>query len=310
MEVTTCNPYEGYQSSGSETINSINMAKLTTLILRFKKYFSCQAFGLPWFAVGFFLTPFMTANAQKPLCTFYITDSIINVKCFGDCSGGWISYAHSGTAPYNWGAGPTNATSDTVKNMCAGSYTITAVDAHGCTASASVTIVQPSTPLNSKFILITHPCNTCTNGSITDSAYGGTSGYTFLWNPGGQTNATASDLSAGTYQCCVTDASGCMRCDSINLDLESVKYIRNAETYIDISPNPNTGRFNLQLSGLTDQCELTMYNTIGQSVYNETLHNSSSTLNKIIDMSGHGKGIFIFTIKTLTNVALKKVVVY
>ncbi len=51
-------------------------------------------------------------------------------------------------------------------------------------------------------------CNGGNDGTATITASGGTSPYTYLWSPAGGTNATATNLSAGTYSCVVTDAVG------------------------------------------------------------------------------------------------------
>jgi hypothetical protein len=52
-------------------------------------------------------------------------------------------------------------------------------------------------------------CNGANNGSYTVGAKYGTAPYTYLWTPGGQTNATATGLSAGVYSITVTDKNGC-----------------------------------------------------------------------------------------------------
>lgn len=49
-------------------------------------------------------------------------------------------------------------------------------------------------------------CNSPT-GSATVTPSGGTAPYTYLWNPGGQTTATATGLTPGSYTVTVTDAS-------------------------------------------------------------------------------------------------------
>ncbi len=47
------------------------------------------------------------------------------------------------------------------------------------------------------------------NGSITATATGGVRPYTYLWSPGGNTDSTATGLSAGSYTVIVTDSNGC-----------------------------------------------------------------------------------------------------
>ncbi|HTB32305.1 MAG TPA: hypothetical protein VK808_09790, partial [Bacteroidia bacterium] len=67
------------------------------------------------------------------------------------------------------------------------------------------------TPTSTMTLTTTQVNPTCgsNNGSATVTATGGTAPYTYLWNPGGQTNATATGLSAGTYTVTVTSSGGC-----------------------------------------------------------------------------------------------------
>lgn len=51
-------------------------------------------------------------------------------------------------------------------------------------------------------------CSGGTNGTISVSASGGASPYTFLWSNGANTSAI-SNLSAGTFSCTATDVNGC-----------------------------------------------------------------------------------------------------
>jgi gliding motility-associated-like protein len=52
-------------------------------------------------------------------------------------------------------------------------------------------------------------CNGGNTGTATVTAGGGVPAYTYAWAPGGQTNTTASGLTAGTYTVTITDANGC-----------------------------------------------------------------------------------------------------
>lgn len=52
-------------------------------------------------------------------------------------------------------------------------------------------------------------CYGSSDGTATASITGGTSPFTYSWTPSGQTNQTATGLSAGTYTVTVADAGGC-----------------------------------------------------------------------------------------------------
>jgi hypothetical protein len=61
-------------------------------------------------------------------------------------------------------------------------------------------------------------CNGNANGSATVTASGGSAPYTYNWSPVGGTNATASNLVAGTYKVLVTDNNGISILDSITIN--------------------------------------------------------------------------------------------
>lgn len=54
-------------------------------------------------------------------------------------------------------------------------------------------------------------CFGMSNGAITANVTGGTSPYTYYWQPGSMTTQVVSGLSAGSYTCNVTDGMGCIR---------------------------------------------------------------------------------------------------
>lgn len=66
----------------------------------------------------------------------------------------------------------------------------------------------PPAPFTSSFTQTNTSCNAECDGSITVSASGGTSPYTYSWSPGGMTTATVSGLCANTYTVTVADNAG------------------------------------------------------------------------------------------------------
>lgn len=135
-------------------------------------------------------------------------------SCPGACDGTATSGPTGGVAPYtfNWGPDPVNGDGTSqVTGLCAGTYTLTITDAVGCSAGASVLILEPQ-PISVTAALTDPICAGDCNGSIALTVAGGTGVYTYDWSPGspaGDGTATVTGLCAGTYQVLITDANGC-----------------------------------------------------------------------------------------------------
>ena len=108
-------------------------------------------------------------------------------------------------ATFNWGAG-INTSTNTISNPA--TYTVTVTDpANGCTASASITVIQnitaPVASISAPAIL------TCTSTSEILTASSLTNGVTFVWN-GGATTTVITVTNPGNYSVTATDPSnGC-----------------------------------------------------------------------------------------------------
>ena len=120
-----------------------------------------------------------------------------------------------GSSPYtySWNTIP-NQTIKQSTGLSAGNYLVTIYDNHGCTASASVTITQPSIVTSASSVLNNVLCGS-SNGSATINVSGGTSPYSYFWTTKpSQTNQTATGMTAGNYTITVTDANGCITSNS------------------------------------------------------------------------------------------------
>ncbi|MEZ4954194.1 MAG: SdrD B-like domain-containing protein [Saprospiraceae bacterium] len=123
--------------------------------------------------------------------------------------------ANGGTSPYTfvWNNGET---SQSITGLSAGTYTVTATDANGCTDVASVSIVGGGS-LNVD-VQITNPISgsNVDDGAVEASASGGVQPYTYLWSTG-DTGPTLSGLGGGTYTVTVTDVEGCTGTATVTL---------------------------------------------------------------------------------------------
>ena len=111
-----------------------------------------------------------------------------------------------GTAPYTylW----SNSMTTSSITAASGTFTLTVTDNNGCTLTDSTTILNLSTLGCSASSMPYYSCPS-TLGSASVIVSAGTTPYTYLWTPGGQTTAMATGLSAGTYTINVIDSNGC-----------------------------------------------------------------------------------------------------
>ncbi|MCB9169727.1 MAG: choice-of-anchor L domain-containing protein [Flavobacteriales bacterium] len=142
-----------------------------------------------------------------------------NVPCQGSMNGsiditvtgGGSGYGYAWTGPNGFSSSDAD-----LNGLAAGPYLLTVTDVSGCSASASITITQPTT------VGITGTLSDVGNGyqvgcagndgAIDISASGGTTPYQFAWTGTGGFASSDEDLSAlqaGVYQVSITDANGC-----------------------------------------------------------------------------------------------------
>ncbi len=158
-----------------------------------------------------------TATAQAvvtaPAANLGLTTvSTSDQSCFGSANGQATVSATGGTAPYTyaWNTVPVQFGA-TASALPQGTWTVTATDHHGCTATMDVLIAGPSAPLTASIASINDvACHGASTGSASVTASGGTAPYTITWNSTpAQAGATATNLPAGTYTATVVDANGC-----------------------------------------------------------------------------------------------------
>lgn len=162
-------------------------------------------------------------------------------SCNGFCNGTATVTAVGGISPYTylWNNGQTTSTA---LGLCAGSYTCTAMDASGCTDTASITILQPS-PVMIDVIPSVLIC-IGQSATLTAIAQGGNSGgYTYNWTAPAFTGNPyiVSPTTNTVYNVTATDPLGC---PSINTQTATVN-IRpplavNASNNVAICPGGTT----------------------------------------------------------------------
>ncbi|MBC3847958.1 hypothetical protein H8K90_16300, partial [Winogradskyella echinorum] len=161
-------------------------------------------------------TQIITVN--HPVITASI-NTINNVNCFGESTGGISINISGGEAPYSY-LWSNSSTSQNITNVRAGFYSVTITDTKGCTTSIDATITEPSTPLSISLTKVdATTAQGCSNGEATVSVSGGTAPYTYLWSASAnnQTSVTANNLNSTNHSVTVTDANGCEITESIEI---------------------------------------------------------------------------------------------
>jgi hypothetical protein len=114
-----------------------------------------------------------------------------------------------GTSPYqySWSNGKSGTSLD---SLTGGSYTLTVVDANGCSKDTTFLLEQHS-PINAQVLSLIHPtCEQPTGGKITVRIEGGITPLSFLWSNGARVQSP-SNLTAGTYAVTIMDRNGCTK---------------------------------------------------------------------------------------------------
>jgi len=136
-----------------------------------------------------------------------ILDNTSDISCYGSSDGSISLNISSGISPftYSWSNGFITAS---INNLSSGSYDVIVIDAAGCSAALNNIIINE--PLEIQISSNTSPlsCYSSSDGSISLNISSGISPYTYSWS-NGATTASVNNLSAGSYDVIVTDATGC-----------------------------------------------------------------------------------------------------
>ena len=211
---------------------------------------------------------------------------------------------NSGTAPYaySWSNG---ATSSTVINLPAGSYSVTITDANHCTTSGGVTVTQPTQ------IQFATSSNSATENQANGSAgisnvSGGTAPYTYNWS-NGSTTENISDLSGGTYRVTVTDANGCSVSATDVVSVKSSTGVNSVSNGITFSlyPNPARTQVFVEVDQPGNATVITLRNILGQTLISQVI----STTQAQIDLSLLANGVYLVELRQGEKSAVKQLVI-
>ncbi len=158
-------------------------------------------------------TAVRTASISQP-AALNVSAQAVNAGC-ASATGSASAQVSGGTAGYTyiWNTG---STASSISGLAAGTYTVTATDANGCSGSATAVVNASSSNLAVTPSSVNVSCNGVNNGSASLAITGASGNTTILWSNGANTSSI-SNLAAGTYGYTVTDGAGCSVSGSVNI---------------------------------------------------------------------------------------------
>ncbi len=166
--------------------------------------------------VGNYYVVIVDSKNNTVTSEFYslLEPEILELELFSDyelCGIGkdWTitSNVTGGTAPYSylWDSGEYT---DSLNELISGTYSLTVVDARGCTETTSINLVAPDTLKVNDFTIKNPTCYEGDDGEIAINVVGGTPPYEYKWNNDLITK-DVNGLKSGTYEVIITDSKGC-----------------------------------------------------------------------------------------------------
>jgi gliding motility-associated-like protein len=159
-------------------------------------------------------------------------DSVKGASCSLGANGSIFVHLKGGKAPYvySWSNGATTAS---LMNVIPGFYTLTVLDANGCSGALSATIgVDTARAIKINGVSIKDAgCTGSPSGVINVAVSGGVAPYNYMWSNG----ATTRDITGivpGSYTLTVKDGVGCSETYNANVKIDTSNAIKIVATSI------------------------------------------------------------------------------
>lgn len=189
----------------------------------------------------------------QPLAPLAVTNTVVDILCFGESNGELDLTVTGGTMPYTYAWANSsfvmNESGQDLIGFPAETYNVVITDGNGCSILDTFTINEPP-GLGINLVGTDILCKGGNNGAIDLTVTGGSIGYTYLWS-----NTSLSEdqtlLIAGTYGVLVTDNNNCTITDTITLTepQDSLTYFFEVT---DVKCNDGTdGEIDITVSGGT-----------------------------------------------------------
>jgi len=234
-----------------------------------------------------------------------------NVKCFGAADGSATSIAAGGNPDYSyqWND-PNQQTTQTATDLAPGEYEVLVTDNEGCATTETVTITEPE-ELVIQVDQTTPELDNNSDGSINVSITGGTGTYTFEWTFGSENAGNTEDisgLSTGNYTLVVTDENGCTKTVDVVVDHLTGVIDKELALSISIFPNPSSGKFLLEMNGLSGETQFEIFDITGRKIF-ELVKDVSETDKVELNLKSETAGVYLLKVNYDSRLATKKLII-
>jgi gliding motility-associated-like protein len=158
-----------------------------------------------------------TINITEPAAVG-LTYTSTQPLCNGAGNGSISITGNGGIAPYNYSLNNSPwGSSGTFSSLAAGNYVLHVRDANNCVKDSNITLGEP-TAVSVTSVVGNVLCNSGNSGSVTLTASGGVSPYTYAIGSGAYGSSNVfNGLSVGTYVLHVKDANGCIKNSTVTI---------------------------------------------------------------------------------------------
>ena len=313
----------GAGNFGSDFYGQIDSTGPTTTgvtIVSNDEYYNLSSYGIPktcsfvynqnWEFLAFVTvtnTLGIAINGSNPLQLACPTSShALTTTRTGDLAG----------AVYTWSSNVTGSTSTGNTSIrYPGTYSVTVTNTLGCSATDAITAVYA----NGANITPSFTVKICANWSAAITNTSNATGYSANWTYGqGVDSTTSTTASVYTYTAfgsypvtMVLDSAGCTFGVTQTVNVLDCTGFNNVafENGVSIVPNPSNGNINITVNGVEKNINITVYNTIGETVRSFGSTESPAIFNKAIDLNNLANGTYLVRIQSGDKVATKKLVI-
>jgi len=207
--------------------------------------------------------------------------------CVGD-DNGMVSLSVSSSAQpviLTWNGNVTNETA--FDSLSPGTYYFSAVDANGCSASDSATVLGSTVALSATFSTTQEVAGN--DGSLTVNASGGTVPYIYSLGGPYQSGNLFDNLAGGTYTLTVRDVYDCVW--TITVTIPSVVGISEHNAAgISFGPNPTNAELHVRTDG---SYKMSVFTVSGKKCLETTVSG-----NQLIDVTKLQSGMYSIIFKS------------